>query len=161
MSDDMRQESQSQELAIPEAPEPDWIQERCHADPRWADLVNWIQSNLTGVAKNGYDSQIAAVWVANAAINHLREYGQFFELIALNRCDYGLYLKTEHWSGKRDEALEFWERRCSVCNSPDNLHVHHRTYERRGHEQPADLIVLCRPCHQLFHDNGRLAKPGG
>ena len=30
---------------------------------------------------------------------------------------------------------------------PDEQHVHHRTYERRGNEELTDCIALCRDCH--------------
>jgi hypothetical protein len=29
--------------------------------------------------------------------------------------------------------------------------VHHLTYDRLGHEDPADLIGLCRACHSFLH----------
>jgi len=29
--------------------------------------------------------------------------------------------------------------------------IHHRTYERFGHEWLSDLIALCRNCHDLTH----------
>ena len=42
--------------------------------------------------------------------------------------------------------------RCQVCNSPKKpLDVHHRTYANFRHEQPGDLTVLCRRCHEFFH----------
>jgi 5-methylcytosine-specific restriction endonuclease McrA len=43
-----------------------------------------------------------------------------------------------------------------VCNATTSLDVHHRTYERFGHEDVDDLTVLCRTCHDLFH--ARLPK---
>ena len=52
---------------------------------------------------------------------------------------------------------EWADYRCQVCNSPHDLHVHHRTYERVGHEDPADLTVLCMWCHDLFHMGGRIS----
>ncbi len=71
---------------------------------------------------------------------------------------YAEYLQTMEWYQTRTWIVERAGARCQVCNSPDDLHVHHRTYERRGHEQASDLIALCAVCHKLFHDNGRLAK---
>ena len=76
----------------------------------------------------------------------------YSELCALS---YREYLRTWHWKQMRDRALEFARRRCQVCYSPRRLNVHHRTHERRGHELPSDLIVLCEGCHGLFH--GRMA----
>lgn len=34
----------------------------------------------------------------------------------------------------------------------NNLEVHHRTYERVGNERPADVIALCKACHEKHHD---------
>ncbi len=70
--------------------------------------------------------------------------------------DYDAYLKTEHWQKMRTLALDRALQRCQVCNSPDALDVHHRTYDRLGHELPEDLTVLCGRCHTLFH---KQAKP--
>jgi len=80
------------------------------------------------------------------------------EIIELTTCDYKLYLRTHHWSKVRDRTLRTFHDRCAVCNSGDQIDVHHRTYERRGYEAPADTIALCRRCHVLFHKNGRLAR---
>ena len=46
--------------------------------------------------------------------------------------------------------------KCRICADTAALEVHHNTYERLGHERAADLVVLCRACHQLFHDSGEL-----
>jgi len=72
--------------------------------------------------------------------------------------DYPEYLGSDEWSVKREYMLRRAGHRCQVCNSEGPLDIHHRTYERTGHEVPDDLIALCRACHQSFHDSGRLAK---
>lgn len=66
------------------------------------------------------------------------------------------YLRSAHWAGVRQAALERAGHRCQVCNADHRLDVHHRTYERVGRESPMDVTVLCRPCHDLFHDQGKL-----
>jgi hypothetical protein len=65
---------------------------------------------------------------------------------------YQQYLQTDHWKEVRRMALEWAGYKCQVCNSPHELDVHHRTYERKGRERLQDLTVLCRSCHQLFRD---------
>jgi hypothetical protein len=66
---------------------------------------------------------------------------------------YREYLKTDHWKGIRHEAIERAGYRCQLCNSDRQpFHVHHRTYERRGEEEPEDVIALCAHCHGKFHD---------
>lgn len=65
--------------------------------------------------------------------------------------NYDEYIKSPQWKRKAIEAKKRAGYRCQVCNSPDNLNAHHRTYERLGSEQPGDITVLCRECHKLFH----------
>lgn len=69
---------------------------------------------------------------------------------------YARYLESDWWLHRRERALELAEHRCQVCNSPGPLEIHHRTYERLGHERDADLVVLCTNCHKLFHSDGRM-----
>lgn len=67
------------------------------------------------------------------------------------------YLRSPEWLAKRAWAIDRAEGRCQVCNKPDGLNVHHRTYKNLGAELPGDLLVLCSICHDLFHQAGRLA----
>ncbi len=77
----------------------------------------------------------------------------------LRALPYGEYLQTPHWKRKREEKLRAVGRRCQVCNQgPGPLDVHHRTYERLGEELDQDLTALCRSCHHLFHEHGRLSR---
>jgi 5-methylcytosine-specific restriction endonuclease McrA len=65
---------------------------------------------------------------------------------------YAEYLLTPHWQEVREVALKTADNRCQICYSPVNVQVHHRTYDRRGHELPSDVTVLCAACHGRFHD---------
>lgn len=69
--------------------------------------------------------------------------------------DYDGYLRSSAWRKKREYMLRQAGYRCQVCNADDRLQVHHRTYDRLGHEDPDDLTVLCRDCHEAFHKSGR------
>lgn len=69
----------------------------------------------------------------------------------LRNMPYVEYLQTPEWAQKRDETLERDEHRCRACNTGENLHVHHRTYARRGNEEIGDLTTLCSSCHEHFH----------
>jgi len=80
-------------------------------------------------------------------------------LTILKWCPYDVYLNTDHWQRVRKAALEQAGGRCQTCNTSGNettLQAHHRTYENRGQEQPGDLTVLCRDCHEAFHKNGKV-----
>jgi replicative DNA helicase len=73
-------------------------------------------------------------------------------LAELRIMPYEEYLQTPEWQEKREQALERANHRCQLCNSPESLNVHHRTYEKgRGNEDIADLTVLCNEHHSQFH----------
>ena len=74
---------------------------------------------------------------------------------------YAAYLRSDAWKAAAAAALDRAGHRCAVCNADrwfSRLDVHHRTYERLGAERPEDLVVLCRHCHSLFHQHGKLAR---
>ncbi len=79
--------------------------------------------------------------------------------ITLRDMTYQEYLQSDEWKYRADRAKKCAGHRCQVCNSTEkSLDTHHRTYDRLGCEQDEDLIVLCRNCHTLFHENGKLAR---
>jgi hypothetical protein len=81
------------------------------------------------------------------------------EVERLRSLPYSEYLKSEHWQEVRKSALKRARYRCQVCNKADSiLNVHHRTYEHRGEEYAADVVVLCEDCHTVFHLNGKLSR---
>jgi len=67
------------------------------------------------------------------------------------------YLRTDHWFRIRVYALLLARFCCEFCGRPANddgplgLDVHHLNYDCLDHEEPADLIVLCRDCHTDAH----------
>src|ERR1017187_326635 len=69
---------------------------------------------------------------------------------------YAEYLQSPEWKVRRKKALQFAGYRCQICNSKEELNVHHRSYERIGHEHMGDLVTLCKNCHEIFHNNGEL-----
>lgn len=80
-------------------------------------------------------------------------------LSELQAMPYRDYLRSPEWRRTRAAALHRADYRCSldVSHSQD-LDVHHRTYDRRGAELASDLVVLCRPCHNLHHKE--FGRPG-
>lgn len=63
------------------------------------------------------------------------------------------FLQTDYWKMVREIKLQQSENKCQVCGSKSNLNVHHNTYAHHGkeHLHLADLVVLCKDCHSLFH----------
>lgn len=69
----------------------------------------------------------------------------------LSKIPYRDYLQTHHWRWIREAALDYYGRACLLCGSIERIQVHHRTYDRRGHERLCDLTVLCGDCHASYH----------
>lgn len=71
----------------------------------------------------------------------------------LRQLTYDQFLNTAYWFGVSHTAKSRAGMRCQVCNSPNQISVHHRTYDTHGKEHcyMMDLVVLCRNCHGLFH----------
>jgi len=66
--------------------------------------------------------------------------------------DYGDYLQSLEWKWKAWVVKAKAGFRCQVCNSRGILNAHHRTYDRKYHEDYDDLIALCSDCHEKFHN---------
>lgn len=67
--------------------------------------------------------------------------------------DYHDFLNTLYWKTIA-EKKKYRDKKCAVCNSTENLNVHHRTYEHHGQELRymwQDLVCLCHECHEKYH----------
>ena len=74
----------------------------------------------------------------------------------MNDIKYSEYIQSPAWERKRQQVLTFWDGKCAICYSPNNVQVHHRTYVRIGDERLMDLLPLCKDCHDLFHFRKRV-----
>ncbi len=66
--------------------------------------------------------------------------------------EYKEYMKSKEWLQIR-RGLLFGRlgRKCELCGSTENIHVHHSNYDNLGQEQINDVVVLCEECHAKFH----------
>jgi len=77
---------------------------------------------------------------------------------------YKEYLRSKEWYIKRALVLEFCGYKCQLCGSIiDGLafnysHIHHNSYVNLGFEPIEDLLALCIPCHDDYHDRKRQLK---
>jgi hypothetical protein len=66
--------------------------------------------------------------------------------------DYQTKLRDPRWQRKRLEILERDEFTCGLCeDNGSELHVHHRQYHKGldpWDYEDAELITLCRDCHE-------------
>ena len=71
--------------------------------------------------------------------------------------EYRSYLKSEKWKFMRMYVFQLADYKCEHCGveiTETSGHCHHITYERVFHEEPHDLIALCKHCH--FEEHKRL-----
>ena len=74
-------------------------------------------------------------------------------IFCMNKNEYRNYLQSNHWKEIKERYRNSkFKKNCYICHSPNNLDLHHKTYERLGNEFLRDLIYLCRRCHELTHD---------
>ena len=63
------------------------------------------------------------------------------------------YLRSAKWASLKREILMRDNFKCRCCNSTSSLEIHHVSYiGLGGNELIADLITLCKKCHQYQHD---------
>lgn len=66
---------------------------------------------------------------------------------------YTEYLKSEHWKQLRLKMRKVKNNQCCfICRKPDQLQVHHKTYENLGNEHTKELMFLCHHCHEAVHE---------
>jgi hypothetical protein len=70
----------------------------------------------------------------------------------LRTMPYHKYLRTPEWRERAEATYERFGGRCAFCNASGDLAAHHRTYERRGEEEPGDLTAFCPGCHSVLHE---------
>jgi restriction endonuclease Mrr len=130
------------------------------AAAKYASLVDHQLSwALTNLKRDGLvENPSRGVWrLAGAALetptraaSAAVDCGRLRQLEAMS---YAEYLRSPEWRRTRAAALERAGYCCSLdVTHTDDLEVHHRTYERLGRELAIDLVVLCRPCHRVHHD---------
>lgn len=127
------------------------------------------------IKRTGVPKRKTAVWKINKA------------RLAKRQAIYDAYMQSPEWTVIRAAVLQRDQWECVQCGArgtgylyPDEirpdlfppsskkhkrvvwnqLHVHHKTYARFGHENLEDLITLCKECHDKEH-SGRFIKPRG
>lgn len=61
---------------------------------------------------------------------------------------------TFYWKAMVEYVMERDGHRCSICGCPDNLEVHHIIRRADGgSNNPVNLKLLCRKCHDDMHHN--------
>jgi 5-methylcytosine-specific restriction endonuclease McrA len=92
------------------------------------------------------------LWDERRAEIYRQEEERKTHIYELKTMPYREYLQTDEWKATRKQALKRAKFKCQLCGGGGQLNVHHNSYERRGEELTADLIVLCADCHRKHHN---------
>jgi hypothetical protein len=75
---------------------------------------------------------------------------------------YQRYLCSREWNVLREQVRFRSGGRCERCYLAEMTAVHHLTYERKYHEDLADLQAICGECHEFVHAKGGVVfRPTG
>lgn len=75
---------------------------------------------------------------------------------------YNDFIHSKEWQAIRLNLFKIRGKKCEMCGSISEIHVHHITYKRfGGNERPEDLCVLCKDCHMEIHNVKGKKKANG
>jgi hypothetical protein len=75
------------------------------------------------------------------------------EQIEIWKADMDSYYKSSYWRSIRTKMFSY-RQECFVCDSTEDLVIHHLNYDNIGNEDLGNLEVLCRSCHSYTHRKG-------
>ncbi|MHB8871252.1 MAG: HNH endonuclease [Candidatus Doudnabacteria bacterium] len=62
------------------------------------------------------------------------------------------FYDSKEWAVIKNDLFMIRGKKCEICGSTVRINVHHLSYKNfGGNEEPEDLIVLCRLCHEKEH----------
>jgi 5-methylcytosine-specific restriction endonuclease McrA len=64
---------------------------------------------------------------------------------------YKQYLRSPEWQKKRVAVIHRAKGICERCGKWPIVNIHHKTYDRLGHELLEDLEGVCLKCHEELH----------
>lgn len=70
-----------------------------------------------------------------------------------NRAEYSDYRASPAWREKRTYVMNRCGGLCEGCRTSESHDVHHLSYQHMGNEFLFELVGLCRPCHDRWHQS--------
>ena len=69
--------------------------------------------------------------------------------MAEHSAEYDEYIHSKKWAERKRRLFKKRGRQCEICGRDDRpLQVHHKNYDRLGHELDDDLLIVCEDeCH--------------
>lgn len=69
----------------------------------------------------------------------------------MHTVEYTDYLKSARWERRKVAYYAKHPKVCRACGDTQDIHLHHHTYKRLGHEHDTDLVPLCKSHHESVH----------
>ena len=110
--------------------------------------VSIAKSEHRGRVVPAFDNEIEHRWRAKKSAEYVATYNDIEPRL---RAEYEAYLASGVWAQRRSVILARASGLCECCEHYPASEVHHKTYERIGHENDADLMAVCGFCHGLLH----------
>jgi hypothetical protein len=61
------------------------------------------------------------------------------------------YYVSLEWFALKDFVKALAGEKCEYCRLRPAEHLHHLRYDRFGFEHPADVLNVCKTCHEYLH----------
>lgn len=68
-------------------------------------------------------------------------------MAAWHSVEYKDYMRSYAWVQRKRRLYAKRGRVCEMCGAASYLEVHHKNYDRLGHELDDDLLIVCVDCH--------------
>lgn len=75
-----------------------------------------------------------------------------------SRFSYKKYIQSDAWRIRCEMFYRTHHKICAACGNDRTIHLHHMTYAHLGEEHDADLVPLCRNCHDEYHEQNGVQK---
>jgi hypothetical protein len=64
---------------------------------------------------------------------------------------YTAYMASPQWAERSQRTIMLAGGTCQRCGRRTATQAHHLTYDRLTRERDADLLAVCKPCHDALH----------
>lgn len=121
--------------------------------------VKAIETN-GGVEPPPFDDSLEVKWRKEGEDGAKKITGKYDTLQDFHTAEfqnwYDVYLSSDEWAYKKSKVMQRANHLCEGCGDVKAQVVHHMTYKNVGNEFLFELVALCKPCHERYHE-----KDGG
>lgn len=68
---------------------------------------------------------------------------------------YSKYLDSKEWLKRKKDYYSKHPKECAICRTKQDIDLHHMSYRNLGNERDSDLVPLCHPHHEEYHNTNQ------